>query len=81
MKKVHQAEKQTCEICSREFPNLLKYQSHKRRIHTEWKHKCEYEGCGKKFYHRNQLVMHIDSQHLGVKKENCHICGENFLKR
>lgn len=52
---LHNGQIQKCTQCDEELPNRIALQTHMRRYHREFKHKCKF--CGKAFEIRSKLAV------------------------
>jgi hypothetical protein len=75
--KVHKKskdKKHVCAICNEAFTKDSEYQAHLQ------KHPLECSQCGKYFYRRQNLDLHL-KRHLGIKPYKCTICDKAFVTK
>jgi len=73
--KVHEGERDQCEICFEWLKNLP---SHMYQVHKQGKqHVCD--DCGKVFYKSYDLKVHIQRVHEGLR-HTCKECGKSIAK-
>lgn len=44
-------------------------------------HKCYYEDCGHSYSSKYNLVRHINTMHLNIKKYFCQLCSKRFSSK
>ena len=69
-----------CKECGKTFKKAKILREH-MKIHGDPQHKCDYEGCDKKFHLKANLKAHIDVVHLKVKSVECDVCGKQFYNQ
>ena len=77
-KRVHDGERQCCELCGKWYSNLI---NHKRFQHTEIEMKHECKECKATYTHQSTLNDHIKRVHEGIpdeKKYSCEQCGSMY---
>ena len=72
-----------CDICEEAFTYQCTLQRHKRSKHEnlparDKKYKCE--SCDYKSASKQQLTIHINSMHLGLRPYKCETCGQTFTQ-
>ncbi len=71
-----------CDQCEATFSRPHGLKRHKQQVHdpeSQRRYKCPYDGCDKSYARTDSLQSHIDSSHMGIKKEfKCRMCGQCF---
>jgi len=66
-----------CDICQKWLKNSKVLKMH-AKLHSDPKHICDIDGCGKKFYSGANLKAHVEVIHLKKKDCPCDVCGKLF---
>ena len=68
-----------CYECKKVFNSYSNLQSHQRRVHTYDPQTCEF--CSIPLKNKDNLGMHVRTQHLNKEKAVCRDCGKEFKCR
>ena len=70
-----------CPYCGKNFQTRTGFRSHEAHYHTKiLRHKCEWEDCGKAFFNKNELTIHM-RLHTKELPFTCSYCGSGFVSR
>ena len=82
IKQIHEkSNRVVCHLCAQSCFNQSYYQKHLAVKHGigELKHKCDH--CELKFFHENDLKIHVNVKHTQDTIYNCKKCSKTFLTK
>uniref|UniRef100_A0A1Q3EXF7 Putative c2h2-type zn-finger protein n=1 Tax=Culex tarsalis TaxID=7177 RepID=A0A1Q3EXF7_CULTA len=74
-KKVRKSDPSVCQICGQTVAYFVKESHHNQHLGIR-PYKCDYEGCGRTYFSRNDLRTH--SKRHQISYHVCEICGRNI---